>query len=170
MHFLSLFTSTLLASTALARSGQHVNKKLPEKAKRAPSTENNLRARADKPNYGGKAQKGNIIEQTNMTKKYSVDGTGIPYVDFDIGESYAGLMPISDKANVSELYFWFFPSNNPMADDEIVIWLNGGPGCSSLEGFLQENGPMLWQYGTYRPVQNPYTWINLTNMYVESPT
>jgi carboxypeptidase D len=52
-------------------------------------------------------------------------------------------MPISSEKNASELYFWFFPSSNPAAEKEIVIWLNGGPGCSSLEGFLQENGPFL---------------------------
>jgi carboxypeptidase C (cathepsin A) len=46
-------------------------------------------------------------------------------------------MPISDAKNASELYFWFFPSTNPAAKNEILIWLNGGPGCSSLEGFLQ---------------------------------
>lgn len=57
-----------------------------------------------------------------------------------------------------------------MAEDEITIWLNGGPGCSSLEGLLQENGPFLWQDGTFKPVQNPYTWVNLTNMvWVEQP-
>jgi carboxypeptidase D len=95
-------------------------------------------------------------------------------------------MPISDAKNASELYFWFFPSTNPAAKNEILIWLNGGPGCSSLEGFLQgkqerkcslnsslrliigvcvlENGPFLWQYGTYKPVQNVWAWTNLTNM------
>lgn len=42
-------------------------------------------------------------------------------------ESYAGLLPISDAKNASELYFWFFPSANVNASDEILIWLNGGP-------------------------------------------
>ena len=80
------------------------------------------------------------------------------------------MLPISDEPDVSELYFWFWPSDNSEADDEILIWLNGGPGCSSLEGFLQENGPFIWQYGTYRPVQNPYTWVNLTNVvWIEQP-
>lgn len=47
---------------------------------------------------------------------------------------------------------------------------NGGPGCSSLSGLLLENGPFLWQQGTLSPVQNPYTWVNLTNMlWVEQP-
>ncbi|RMZ82275.1 hypothetical protein DV738_g1859, partial [Chaetothyriales sp. CBS 135597] len=109
---------------------------------------------------------------TPRTKKFAVNGTAgsIPYVDFDIGESYAGLLPISEEYNASELYFWFFPSENPAASKEILIWLNGGPGCSSLEGFLQENGPFVWQYGTYRPVPNPWTWVNLTNIvWVEQP-
>lgn len=103
--------------------------------------------------------------------EFAVNGTGIPDVNFDIGESYAGLLPISTAANETrELYFWFFPSENPAASDEITIWLNGGPGCSSLEGLLQENGPFLWQYGTFAPVANPYTWVNLTNMvWVEQP-
>ncbi|CZT41294.1 probable carboxypeptidase Y precursor [Rhynchosporium secalis] len=108
---------------------------------------------------------------TPSTAKYVVNGSKIPDVNFDIGESYAGLMPISKAANESsEFYFWFFPSENPAASDEILIWLNGGPGCSSLEGLLQENGPFIWQYGTYRPVKNPYTWVNLTNVvWVEQP-
>lgn len=74
-------------------------------------------------------------------------------------------MPISTRKDESrELYFWYFPSENPAAKDEITIWLNGGPGCSSLEGLLQENGPFLWQYGTLYPVPNPWSWTKLTNM------
>ena len=43
-------------------------------------------------------------------------------------------------------------------------------GCSSLEGFLQENGPISWQYGTYKPVYNPWNWATLTNIvWVEQP-
>ncbi len=64
----------------------------------------------------------------------------------------------------------FFPSSNPKASDEITMWFNGGPGCSSLSGLLTENGPFTWESGTKAPVQNPYTWVNLTNMiWVEQP-
>ncbi|CCD44947.1 serine carboxypeptidase [Botrytis cinerea] len=108
---------------------------------------------------------------TNKTSSFWVDGTAIPDVDFDIGESYAGLLPISSEPDESrKFYFWFFPSENPAATDEILIWLNGGPGCSSLEGLLQENGPFQWQYGTYKPVPNPWTWVNLTNVvWIDQP-
>lgn len=85
---------------------------------------------------------------------FVVNGTAVPEVDFDIGESYAGLLPITSNPNdTQKLFFWYFPSENPAASNEITIWLNGGPGASSLEGFLQENGPFLWQYGTWKPVQ-----------------
>ena len=167
MHLLSFFASSLLASTALAgRSLKHVNMDLPEP--KVARRDAKLLPRQN-PSYGGPSNQ-TVVVQNNNTKKYAVDGSNIPFVDWDAGESYAGLMPISDEPDVSELYFWFWPSHNPEATDEILIWLNGGPGCSSLEGFLQENGPFLWQYGTYRPVQNPYTWINLTNVvWIEQP-
>ncbi|KAK0386039.1 hypothetical protein NLU13_5876 [Sarocladium strictum] len=110
---------------------------------------------------------------TEKTAKFVVNGTEIPQVPFDIGESYAGILPIQEGGNASDpnqLYFWFFPSQNPAAKKEIVIWLNGGPGCSSMEGLLQENGPFLWQPGTYTPAPNPYSWTNLTNViYIDQP-
>lgn len=87
----------------------------------------------------------------------------LPDVDFDIGEMYSGLVPI-DKDNSSRSLFFVFQPTIGEPVDEITIWLNGGPGCSSLEGFFQENGRFLWQAGTFAPVENPYSWVNLTNM------
>ena len=60
---------------------------------------------------------------------FAVDGTKIPDVSFDVGESYAGLLPISNKTDEQDnLYFWFFPSVSEEAKNkkEIVIWLNVG--------------------------------------------
>lgn len=105
------------------------------------------------------------------SKRFAVNGTSIPEVHFDVGESYAGLLPISSKSNETrKLYFWFFPSENSKAGDEITIWLNGGPGCSSLKGLMTENGPFLWEPGTFAPVKNPYSWHKTTNMvWIEQP-
>lgn len=47
---------------------------------------------------------------------------------------------------------------------------NRQPGCSSFEGLIQENGPFIWQYGTYKPIKNPWSWHELTNIvYIEQP-
>jgi carboxypeptidase D len=107
----------------------------------------------------------------NLHAAFLVNGSALPDVDFDIGESYAGTLSInSNPSDGNRLFFWFFPSDNPAASNEITIWLNGGPGCSSLDGLLQENGPFLWQPGTYAPQPNPFSFVNLTNMvYVDQP-
>ncbi|KAL9598144.1 MAG: hypothetical protein Q9219_004700 [cf. Caloplaca sp. 3 TL-2023] len=106
---------------------------------------------------------------SSKTEPFVVNGSDFPEIDFGIGESYAGLLDNGPSGN-SSLFFWFFPSSNPKASNEITVWLNGGPGCSSLGGLLFENGPFLWQPGTYSPVRNPYSWTNLTNMvWVDQP-
>lgn len=62
-------------------------------------------------------------EQANDISEYLVNGTDIPFVDWDLGESYAGLMPISKKSNETrELFFWYFPSTNKDASNEVTIW------------------------------------------------
>ncbi|KAK1585434.1 serine carboxypeptidase [Colletotrichum navitas] len=110
---------------------------------------------------------------TDKTSKFAVNGTGIPNVGFDAGESYAGLLPIDAAASddeMQELYFWFFPKEKPSDDREIVIWLTGGPGCSSIGELLQENGPISWKPGTRAPVRNPWSWHRLANVvWVDQP-
>ncbi|PNY29751.1 Carboxypeptidase [Tolypocladium capitatum] len=109
----------------------------------------------------------------DATSAFAVNGSALPDVSFDVGESYAGLLPVSGTPNERDhLYFWFFPTANEehKEDKEIVIWLNGGPGCSSLLGLLQENGPFVWQPGTLKLVPNPWSWHQLTNVvWIEQP-
>lgn len=59
--------------------------------------------------------------------EFAVNGSAIPEVNFDVGESYAGSLPISSNANdTNQLFFWFFPSENRTVGNEITIWLTGG--------------------------------------------
>ncbi|KAF2822915.1 alpha/beta-hydrolase [Ophiobolus disseminans] len=166
MKLLSLFSTLLCASTTLAGNSPH---KLNVFNKVKPVLERRV---ANEPFKHPEIQKrATSFFATNKTEPFSVNGTGIPEVSFDIGESYAGLLPISDDpAETRKLFFWFFPSTQAQTPEEVVIWLNGGPGCSSLSGFLTENGPFTWEAGTLAPVQNPYSWNNLTNvLWVEQP-
>lgn len=89
--------------------------------------------------------------------------SSLPDINFDLGELYSGLMPI-DYSNTSEALFFVFQPTIGEPVDEVTIWLNGGPGCSSLESFLQEVGRYTWQPGTAVPVENEYSWVNLTNV------
>jgi carboxypeptidase D len=57
------------------------------------------------------------------TLAFAVDGSTLPNITWDVGESYAGLLPITQEKNETrKLFFWFFPSYDPNPRDEIVVW------------------------------------------------
>ncbi|KAI9448385.1 alpha/beta-hydrolase [Lactarius indigo] len=113
----------------------------------------------------------NITFSNPKASQFFVDGTTIPEVNFDVGPSWAGLIPISAAPDESrKLFFWFFPPGPEGSLDDLIFWTNGGPSCSSLEGLFKENGPFLWGSGQARPTQNEYSWTNLSSiLYVEQP-
>jgi carboxypeptidase D len=74
-------------------------------------------------------------------------------------EMYSGLVPIYEGEPDRALFFVFQPRVGGPPVDEVTIWMNGGPGCSSLEGFLQENGYIKWTWGEYNPTINDYSWV-----------
>lgn len=52
----------------------------------------------------------------------------------------------------------------------MVLWLNGGPGCSSLLGLLEEIGPYLTEGEDGELVAHPYPWNKKANLlFLESP-
>ena len=111
MHLSACLALLSAACAVTARSAAHVGKKLPKTTpKVAPRNNGNQNAI---PQINRRAPSANA-------SKYAVDGTKIPDVPFDIGESYAGLLPISSYSNETrKLYFWYFPSENPEAEDEV---------------------------------------------------
>ncbi|KAF2672312.1 alpha/beta-hydrolase [Microthyrium microscopicum] len=105
---------------------------------------------------------------SNATSAFQVKS--MPDFSFDIGEMYSGLIPVKSGDTSKEVFFVFQPNVVNPNDKTLTIWLNGGPGCSSLEGFFQENGRFVWPPGYDAPFENPYAWTNLTNMlWVEHP-
>lgn len=68
------------------------------------------------------------------------------------------------------LHYWFAQAESPDAlSMPVVLWLNGGPGSSSILGMLQEHGPLLIN-ATGGLMRNPYAWTKQANLLIlESP-
>ena len=82
------------------------------------------------------------------------------------GRLYSGYLSVS---TVKQFHYMFNLAHEDSEHKPLVLWLNGGPGCSSLDGWSQENGPMqMDSEGNF--VLNEYSWNRAANMlYIESP-
>lgn len=55
---------------------------------------------------------------------------------------YAGTLNVSlTDADNHNLFYWFF-KNTALTNPPLVLWINGGPGSSSMFGLFLENGPL----------------------------
>ncbi|KAF4230986.1 hypothetical protein CNMCM6805_000509 [Aspergillus fumigatiaffinis] len=80
---------------------------------------------------------------------------------------YSGYLSVGDNMN---MWFWFFEARNNPKQAPLAAWFNGGPGCSSMIGLFQENGPCHFVDGQDTPSLNKYSWNNYANMlYIDQP-
>ncbi|OCL06842.1 alpha/beta-hydrolase [Glonium stellatum] len=64
----------------------------------------------------------------------------------------------------------FFEARNNPTTAPLATWFNGGPGCSSMIGLFQENGPCHFVGGASTPSLNPYSFNEYANtLYVDQP-
>jgi carboxypeptidase C (cathepsin A) len=81
--------------------------------------------------------------------------------------TYSGYLEVTAT---KQLHYTFTESLDNPTKDPIILWFNGGPGCSSMMAFLQESGPYVVDDGESYLKENPYPWNLRANVgYVESP-
>ncbi|KXT14194.1 hypothetical protein AC579_2459 [Pseudocercospora musae] len=115
------------------------------------------------------------------------NGVKISYKENDICEttpgvhSYTGyihipagatedLSPVKQNFPIN-LFFWFYEARKNPKNAPLAIWLNGGPGCSSLIGMLDELGPCWVNPDANSTRINEWSWNNEVNMlFIDQPS
>ena len=83
-------------------------------------------------------------------------------------EVYSGYLDTLIDGN--KLFYIYYPSQTKPSTDPVLLWLNGGPGCSSLFGMLGEIGPVTTDNFSGELKLNPYSWNMETNLlFIEQP-
>lgn len=87
-------------------------------------------------------------------------------VEKDEVKQLSGYLDVDDDKH---FFFWFFESRNDPKNDPVVLWLNGGPGCSSMTGLFMELGPSGIDKNI-KTVYNPHAWnANASVIFLDQP-
>ncbi|KAK0129637.1 hypothetical protein ONS96_000201 [Cadophora gregata f. sp. sojae] len=118
------------------------------------------------------------VENANGEKEREIDGKLESYklrakhvdpskLGVDTVKQYSGYL--DDDENDKHLFYWFFESRNDPKNDPVILWLNGGPGCSSLTGLFLELGPSSIDKNL-KLHSNPYSWnANASVIFLDQP-
>ncbi|EOA30599.1 hypothetical protein CARUB_v10013730mg [Capsella rubella] len=90
---------------------------------------------------------------------------------FELETGYIG---VGEEEEV-QLFYYFIKSERNPEEDPLLLWLSGGPGCSSISGLLYENGPMTVKHEVYNGtlpslVSATYSWTKISSIiYLDQP-
>lgn len=103
----------------------------------------------------------------NVTVRYKQVPAGICELDPNV-KSYSGY---ADVAENQHIFWWFFEARTVNPEKApLTVWINGGPGSSSMIGLFQENGPCRVN-SDGEPINNTHSWSQSSNMlFIDQPT
>ncbi|CAB3230536.1 unnamed protein product [Arctia plantaginis] len=81
--------------------------------------------------------------------------------------TYSGYLTVDEKHN-SNLFFWYIEAENHRPDTPWILWLQGGPGASSLAGLFDEIGP--FEYADSKLKARKWTWAkDHSLLFIDNP-
>ncbi len=108
-----------------------------------------------------------LLEDPNRDVEVIQDKAQITHPKFANTPSYSGYFTVN-KAFNSNMFFVYTEAEDDAPDTPVVLWLNGGPGLSSLHGFFLENGP--FKIVDNQLVKNEFSWHRKAHMlYIDNP-
>ncbi|XP_024014892.1 serine carboxypeptidase-like 15 isoform X2 [Eutrema salsugineum] len=90
---------------------------------------------------------------------------------FELETGYIGV----GEAEEDQMFYYFIKSERNPEEDPLLVWLTGGPGCSSFSGLVYENGPLAFKVEAYNGsipslVSTTYSWTKVANIiYLDQP-
>ncbi|XP_019414208.1 PREDICTED: serine carboxypeptidase 24 [Lupinus angustifolius] len=92
---------------------------------------------------------------------------GQPPVTFS---QFSGYVTVNEKHGRA-LFYWFTEATTSPQNKPLILWLNGGPGCSSVAyGASEEIGPFRINKSSSSLYLNKYAWNKEANiLFLESP-
>ncbi|XP_031398203.1 serine carboxypeptidase-like 31 isoform X2 [Punica granatum] len=111
---------------------------------------------------GSDQKRGEKLEGLDSLEDLVTELPGQPDVDF---RHFAGYVTVNGK-NGRALFYWFYEATLKPEEKPLVLWLNGGPGCSSVGyGATQEIGPFIVDTNGHGLKYNPYSWNRANDAY-----
>ncbi|XP_022882827.1 serine carboxypeptidase II-2-like isoform X1 [Olea europaea var. sylvestris] len=95
----------------------------------------------------------------------------LPGQNFDVSfDHYAGYVTVNEESGRA-LFYWLLEADEEPSSKPLVLWLNGGPGCSAIGyGLAEEIGPFHVQKDGKTLYLNPYSWNKVANiLFVDTP-
>ncbi|KAH8165907.1 hypothetical protein CIB48_g2308, partial [Xylaria polymorpha] len=108
-----------------------------------------------------------VIGYADIPVRYKEVPTGICELDPHV-KSYSGYADVGEEEHI---FFWFFEARDvDPGSAPLTVWINGGPGSSSMIGLFEELGPCRVDPDG-NVYSNPYSWSNVSNMlFVDQPS
>uniref|UniRef100_A0A2N9HPE0 Carboxypeptidase n=1 Tax=Fagus sylvatica TaxID=28930 RepID=A0A2N9HPE0_FAGSY len=109
----------------------------------------------------------NVYAQEGLKEKDRIERLpGQPHVNFS---QYGGYVTVNNSAGRA-LYYYFVEAQHSKDSLPLLLWLTGGPGCSSLAGALLEVGPFRVLSDGKSLFEDIFSWNYAANvLFLESP-
>ncbi|XP_061363278.1 serine carboxypeptidase-like 11 isoform X3 [Gastrolobium bilobum] len=91
---------------------------------------------------------------------------------FELETGYVGL---GERDDDMQVFYYFIKSENNPEKDPLMLWLTGGPGCSSFSGLAFQIGPLAFKTEEYKGslpnlVLRPQSWTKVCSIiFVDLP-